>query len=102
MIGPPSCTAADFKKPRLRRCPFDPADLRFEARLGGGLDGYVWKVYFGDEGLFALKVVRRVPAGPTADLLTLHFPGSFGTTNRPSLRITTLLSASVRMLPFSR
>ncbi len=57
LVGPPSCTAADFKKPRLRRRPFDPADLRFEARLGGGLDGYVWKVHFGDQAPFALKVV---------------------------------------------
>ncbi len=47
MIGPPSCTAADFKLPRLRRCPWDPDDLVFEKRLEGGADGYVWKVRFG-------------------------------------------------------
>lgn len=57
MVGPPSCTAADFKVPRLRRCPFDPEDLVFEARLGGGADGCVWKVRLGQEGPFALKMV---------------------------------------------
>ena len=75
MTGPPSCTAADFKKPRLRRCPFDPAELRFEARLGGGLDGYVWKVDFGDEGPFALKVVSLVQAGSTREICIVLFVG---------------------------
>lgn len=27
MLGPPSCTAADCKQPRLRRCPFDLEDM---------------------------------------------------------------------------
>ena len=60
MLGPPSCTAVDFKQPRLRRCPFDLEDMVIEARLGGGADGYVWKVRFGDEhGPFALKLVSN-------------------------------------------
>lgn len=58
MIGPPSCTAADFEMPRLRRCPFDLESLVLEASIGGGLDGFVWKVRFGDEGPFILKMVR--------------------------------------------
>jgi hypothetical protein len=58
MVGPPSCTAADFKAPRLRRCPFDPDTLRWEAGIDAGLDGCVWKVHFGDKGPFILKVVR--------------------------------------------
>jgi hypothetical protein len=58
MIAPPSCTAADFELPRLRRCPFDLDNLIIEASIDGGLDGYVWKVRFGDEGPFILKMVR--------------------------------------------
>jgi hypothetical protein len=56
MIGSPSCTAVDFEMPRLRRCPFDPDSLVLEASLGCGLDGYAWKVRFGDEGPFILKM----------------------------------------------
>lgn len=50
MDGPPACTAADFELPRLRRCPLDE-----------GLDGCVWKVWFGDAGPFVLKLVGRHP-----------------------------------------
>lgn len=57
MLGPPSCTAQDFETPRLRQWPFDLATLSWEARIDGGLDGYVWKVRFGDQGPFILKVV---------------------------------------------
>ncbi|RFU81618.1 hypothetical protein TARUN_566 [Trichoderma arundinaceum] len=56
MEGPPRFRGADLKDPRLRRCTFDPKTIVFESRLGGGADGYVWKVRFGDEGPFALKV----------------------------------------------
>ncbi|KAL2158238.1 hypothetical protein VTH06DRAFT_4558 [Thermothelomyces fergusii] len=56
MVGPPKTTAADFEMPRLRRCPFDLGSMVWEARLGGGADGYVWKVRFGTEGPFVLKV----------------------------------------------
>ncbi|KAH6613557.1 hypothetical protein B0J18DRAFT_447188 [Chaetomium sp. MPI-SDFR-AT-0129] len=56
MVGPPGCTAAHFKVPRLRRCPFDPEDPVFETRLGGGADGCVWKVRLGKERPFALKM----------------------------------------------
>ncbi|KAH6627771.1 hypothetical protein F5144DRAFT_494056 [Chaetomium tenue] len=56
MDGPPSCTAADFELPRLRRCPLDAGDLVWGPRLGEGLDGCVWKVWFGDAGPFVLKL----------------------------------------------
>jgi hypothetical protein len=60
--GEPSCFAADFKLPQLRRCPFDPATIDWNRSIpvGGGLDGYVWKVWFGQDGPYALKVVRSV------------------------------------------
>lgn len=59
MSGPPSCSAADFETPRLRRCPFDPATINWKSssRIDGGLDGYIWKVWFGADGPYALKVV---------------------------------------------
>ncbi|KAK5999024.1 hypothetical protein PT974_01411 [Cladobotryum mycophilum] len=56
LLGPPNCTLEAFKTPQLRQCPFDPASMTWEARIDGGLDGYVWKVKFGDQGPFALKV----------------------------------------------
>ncbi|RSM19764.1 hypothetical protein CDV31_001395 [Fusarium ambrosium] len=56
MNGPPSCTEQDFKQPHLRRCTFDFSTIVWERKLGGGLDGYVWKVWFGETGPFALKV----------------------------------------------
>ncbi|KAH7113097.1 hypothetical protein EDB81DRAFT_862637 [Dactylonectria macrodidyma] len=56
MSGPPRCTAQDFDLPHLRRCIFDPNTMTWEDKLGGGLDGYVWKVWFGERGPFALKV----------------------------------------------
>ncbi|OIW29682.1 hypothetical protein CONLIGDRAFT_654182 [Coniochaeta ligniaria NRRL 30616] len=65
LLGPPSLTAEDFKTPRLRRCKFDLATISWEARLGGGLDGYVWKVKFGEEGPFTLKLYWD--AKPPAD-----------------------------------
>ncbi|KAK1764171.1 hypothetical protein QBC33DRAFT_548270 [Phialemonium atrogriseum] len=56
MIGPPGCTGRDLQTLRHRRFALDPATLVFKERIDGGLDGYVWKVYFGDAGPFALKV----------------------------------------------
>ncbi|KAF5619782.1 hypothetical protein F52700_11610 [Fusarium sp. NRRL 52700] len=58
MSGPPSCSAANFKRPRLRRCLFNPAtiDWSHSSRVGGGVDGYIWKVWFGEDGPYALKV----------------------------------------------
>jgi hypothetical protein len=32
-------------------------DITWIARLGGGLDGFAWKVAFGNQGPFVLKVV---------------------------------------------
>ena len=59
MIGPPACAEADFRQPLLRRCPFDWNTISWIARLDGGLDGFAWKVMFGDQGPFVLKVVRQ-------------------------------------------
>ncbi|KAL7623748.1 hypothetical protein AAE478_005301 [Parahypoxylon ruwenzoriense] len=55
---PPSCSAADFDMPRLRRSLFDlhAIDLERSDRLGGGLDGFVWKVRFLERGPYVLKV----------------------------------------------
>lgn len=55
----PCCSKAAFERPRLRKCPHDLSTVDWEKAvpLGGGLDGYVWKVYFGTNGPFALKVV---------------------------------------------
>ncbi|KAJ3461568.1 hypothetical protein MRS44_010121 [Fusarium solani] len=56
MTSPPSCTEQDFKLPHLRRCTFDFSTIVWELKLGGGLDGYVWKVWLGETGPFALNV----------------------------------------------
>ncbi|KAF5574092.1 uncharacterized protein FSUBG_14075 [Fusarium subglutinans] len=58
MSSPPSCSAADFKRPRLRRCLFDPAtiDWTHSSHVGGGLDRHIWKVWFGAHGLYTLEV----------------------------------------------
>ena len=57
LIGPPSRTWQDLKHPRLRRCPFDLKDMVSSRRLGGGLDGYCFKVRVGEQP-YVLKVVR--------------------------------------------
>ncbi|PNY19955.1 Uncharacterized protein TCAP_07433 [Tolypocladium capitatum] len=58
MHGPPGCSASDFKMSRLRRCTFDLAAIDWKSfvRIGGGLDGYLWKVSFGGDGPYAMKV----------------------------------------------
>ncbi|QYS93446.1 hypothetical protein H0G86_000821 [Trichoderma simmonsii] len=56
MEGRPRFRGSDYRQPRLRRSTFDPKTLVFESRLGGGDDGFVWKVRFDNEGPFALKV----------------------------------------------
>lgn len=57
MVGPPDCSEKAFRRPRLRRCPFDLDTIYWISRLDGGLDGFAWKVAFGDRGPFVLKVV---------------------------------------------
>lgn len=59
MKGPPRFRKADLKLPRLRHCAFDPETVVFESRIGGGKDGYVWRVNFNGEGPFVLKVVSN-------------------------------------------
>ncbi|KAJ8126542.1 hypothetical protein O1611_g7095 [Lasiodiplodia mahajangana] len=58
MQGPPNHTAEDFEQPRLRKCPFPLDAIKWESvtKLGDGYDGCVWKVTFGDQGTFVLKV----------------------------------------------
>ncbi|KAH8683946.1 hypothetical protein BGZ61DRAFT_455453 [Ilyonectria robusta] len=43
MSGPPSCYAADFETPRLRRCPFYPATINWKSssRINSSLDRYI-------------------------------------------------------------
>ncbi len=60
MDGPPRCTEADFEMPRLRKGPVDLATIQWEKRIGEGLDGCVWKVFFGGNGPYILKVVSVI------------------------------------------
>ena len=84
----PNCSLKDFKQPRLRKCVFDIETLRIVDRinpkstvpgwvstegLDGGLDGYNWKVYFGDEGPFVLKVVSLIYDSETSRRLAEYF-----------------------------
>ncbi|KAB5528993.1 hypothetical protein GE09DRAFT_1177811 [Coniochaeta sp. 2T2.1] len=57
--GPPTrWSIADFRVPRLRKCPFIVDSINWErARiLGLRMDRIVWCVYFGEEGPYALKL----------------------------------------------
>ena len=61
--GPPACTLAEFKQPRIRRSPHSLDTTTFVGRINpdkpsraqrfprpdGGLDGYNWKVRFADD-----------------------------------------------------
>ncbi|KAI1819219.1 hypothetical protein F4861DRAFT_158490 [Xylaria intraflava] len=51
------CSVTNFENPRLRKCRFDLAtiDLKRSVGLGGGLDGYAWKVWIGEQA-YVLKV----------------------------------------------
>ncbi|EHK22894.1 uncharacterized protein TRIVIDRAFT_119569, partial [Trichoderma virens Gv29-8] len=71
LIGAPSYTLDAFKIPRLRQCPFDVDSMTWEAQIDGGLDGYVWKVKFGDQGPFVLKVFWDTEPLPY-DSMTYH------------------------------
>ncbi|KAM3555348.1 hypothetical protein MY1884_005635 [Beauveria asiatica] len=75
--GPPGCPLEALKLPRLRRCAFDlrtivitgpihPVQTFFQERLDGGVDGYNWKIQFGDSGPFVLKVFwdQKPPTPP--------------------------------------
>ncbi|RYP63239.1 hypothetical protein DL771_009364 [Monosporascus sp. 5C6A] len=57
--------------PRLRRCPFNLDSMVWEARVDGGVDGYVWKVRFGAQGPFVLKVFWDAEA---VDIPTYYAP----------------------------
>lgn len=100
MNGPPSCTEQDLKLPHLRQCTFDFNTIAWERKLGGGLDGYVWKVWFGEKGPFALKVVsgaatehhRQAMLTPSLSS-GIRSPRSSITTTPPSGSARTLLSS---------
>lgn len=62
---PPVPTWENLKKPRLRRCPFDLEDITWLEKLGYGIDGFVWKVKFKDETLYALKLVSHWQSQPS-------------------------------------
>lgn len=70
MVGPPACSANDFLRPLLRRCPFDLRTISWEAALDRELDGYAWKVRFGNEGPLVLEVV----CSSDTYVLTCPFP----------------------------
>ncbi|KAB5515681.1 hypothetical protein GE09DRAFT_577346 [Coniochaeta sp. 2T2.1] len=55
---PRSWKVADFREPRLRRCNLDLDSVDWEHAnvVGAGMDGFVWRVYFGDKGPYALKL----------------------------------------------
>ncbi|OAA68467.1 hypothetical protein SPI_00662 [Niveomyces insectorum RCEF 264] len=54
----PRVTIKNLARPRLRRCPFDidTIDWQRARLLGAGTDGCVYRVHFGDQGPFALKL----------------------------------------------
>ncbi|EJT79557.1 hypothetical protein GGTG_04642 [Gaeumannomyces tritici R3-111a-1] len=56
MTGPPSYSWKDLRHPMLRKATLDLKDIRWLEHLGGGQDGYCWKVAFGDQGPFVLKM----------------------------------------------
>ena len=61
--GDPSCSKTDFSCPRLRKCSFSATNIDWKrsSLIGGGRDGYVWKVWFGEDGPYALKVASQIP-----------------------------------------
>lgn len=58
MRGPPRCTQAAFKTPRLRRCPFDVASIDWKRTepLTWGFDGFIWKIWLKNDGPYVLKM----------------------------------------------
>lgn len=65
MQGPPNYSEEDFETPRLRRCLFDLATVDWKSAIciDGGLDGYTWRVCFGKDGPYVLKVVGKITLG---------------------------------------
>ncbi|KAK4076672.1 uncharacterized protein Triagg1_4275 [Trichoderma aggressivum f. europaeum] len=63
MIGPPDCSWASIRRPRLRACPL-PHSFIWREKLGYGLDGTVWKVEVNGRP-YALKVFwdHKPPGG---------------------------------------
>jgi len=71
--GSPSLLVADFNLPRLRQCPLDPSTINWSlsSPIGGGRDGYVWKVWFGENGPYAFKMVSLIAENPSPFLLLI-------------------------------
>lgn len=65
----------DLAMPRLRKCAFDidAIDWRRSEHLGTGVDGVVYRVYFGDKGPFVLKIVCVVDANVWFGVYLLRF-----------------------------
>lgn len=105
MVGAPGTTAADFEMPRLRCCPFNPDSIVWEARVGGGMDGYVWKVRFGAQGPFVLKAVSGTQSPWSKRNRLAHQPSlvsSFGMPSPSTFPLTMPRSENVRMPPSSK
>ena len=94
MQGRPSCTIADFRAPRLRRCPYSPEALTFIDRIDGGLDGFVWKVAVGG-ALYALKIVSWPPQPGSAHSLTF-----LAVLGQRAARVSTILCGTARVSQF--
>lgn len=55
---PLACSKREFIQPRLRKCSFELDSIHFVERVGGGLDGYNWKIQVPKGGpTYVLKLV---------------------------------------------
>ncbi|KAK0753558.1 hypothetical protein B0T18DRAFT_310115, partial [Schizothecium vesticola] len=54
-----------FKYPVLRRCRFEPETINWRAMVGYGSEGCVFRVRFGSEGPFAVKIFWHSVPHPT-------------------------------------
>ena len=67
----PSHCWQSFKYPVLRRCRFEPDTINWRSMVGNGSEGCVFRVRFGSEGPFAVKIVchhQRSSLGVTSSL----------------------------------
>lgn len=101
MHGRPSCDIKNFRRPKLRKFPHDPATLEFSSRIDGGMDGFVWRVRCNGRQ-YALKMASPPPGSVAHNCVFLRFPhSSFGTSNRPKGQSTGHSSESARLGQFS-
>lgn len=103
MHGRPSCAWENFKTPLLRTFPGDVADIVWEHRLGGGVDGYVWKIKWADHGPFALRVVSAgLPRESVPFDRHTYCQSSSGNLSRPRGSDTGHFNENAKMPPSSR